>query len=78
MRPEGASVGGKIFGLPPGTPIPETLSGEPLGRAEIFFAHLDQAWSQALFGDHNFVFSGELKHMLGMAKVLAERKDRDA
>jgi 3-hydroxyacyl-[acyl-carrier-protein] dehydratase len=78
MRPEGASVEGKIFGLPPGTPIPETLSGEPLGRAEIFFAHLDQARSQALFGDHNFVFSGELKHMLGLAKVLADRTDREA
>ena len=78
LRPEGASVEGKIFSLPPGTPIPQVLPGEPFGQAEIFFAHLDQARSQALFGDHNFVFSGELKHMLGLAKVLAERKDREA
>ena len=75
LRPEGASVGGKIFGLPGRTPIPKELPGEPFGQAEIFFAHLDQSRSQALFGDHNFVFSGELKHMLGLAKVLAERKD---
>ena len=38
-------------------------------EAEIFFAHLDQARSQQLFGDHNFVFSGELKHLLGLAKA---------
>jgi 3-hydroxyacyl-[acyl-carrier-protein] dehydratase len=75
LRPEGASVAGKVFSLPPGTPVPKELPGEPFGAAEIFFAHLDQARSQALFGDHNFVFSGELKHMLGLAKVLAERKD---
>ena len=31
-------------------------------EAEIFFAHLDQNRSQQLFGDHNFVFSGEMKH----------------
>ena len=47
----------------------------PLGEAEIFFAHLDQARSQQLFGDNNFVFSGELKYMLGLAKVMAERTD---
>jgi 3-hydroxyacyl-[acyl-carrier-protein] dehydratase len=74
LRPEGASVEGKIFSVPPGAPIPATLT-EPMGQAEIFFAHLDQARSQAIFGDHNFVFSGELKHMLGLAKVLADRKD---
>lgn len=77
LRPEGASVEGKVYSLPPGTPIPETLPVEAMGHAEIFFAHLDQARSKALFGDHNFVFSGELKHMLGLAKVLADRKDRE-
>ena len=75
LRPEGASVEGKIHVLPAGTPVPPTWAEAPLGQAEIFFAHLDQARSQQLFGDHNFVFSGELKYMLGLAKVLADRKN---
>ena len=32
---------------------------------------LDQAQSRQLFGEHNFVFSGELKHLLGRAKTVA-------
>ena len=43
-----------------------------VAEAEIFFAHLDQARSQQLFGDHNFVFSGELKEMLGLARLAAQ------
>jgi 3-hydroxyacyl-[acyl-carrier-protein] dehydratase len=73
LRDEGASVQGRVYALASGTPIPQELPGPPMGEAEIFFAHLDQARSQQLFGDHNFVFSGELKHMLGLAKVMAER-----
>src|SRR5262249_25569892 len=72
LRPEGASVHGRVYLAPPAedlTPAPERLIGE----AEIFFAHLDQARSQQIFGDHNFVFSGELKHMLGLARVLTQR-----
>jgi len=68
LRPEGASVRGRVSsanGRDPHAPP------EPVGEAEIFFAHLDQARSQQIFGDHNFVFTGELKHMLGLAKVLA-------
>lgn len=53
LRPEGAAVQGKI-----------SADGEPLGEAEITFAHLDQSRSQQVFGDRNFVFSGELKHLL--------------
>jgi len=64
MRPEGASVHGKVFA---GT------ATEAMAEAEIFFAHLDKSRSQQLFGDHNFVFSGELKHMLGLAKVAAQK-----
>src|SRR5262245_54267601 len=71
LRDEGASVQGRIHAFPGGTPIPKELPGPALGEAEIFFAHLDQARSQQLFGDHNFVFSGELKHMLGLAKLTA-------
>jgi 3-hydroxyacyl-[acyl-carrier-protein] dehydratase len=63
LRPEGASVHGKI------------LVGEELvGEAEIFFAHLDQSRSKQLFGDHNFVFSGELKHLLGLARIQADKE----
>jgi 3-hydroxyacyl-[acyl-carrier-protein] dehydratase len=68
LRPEGASVQGRVV---LGGTTPAVLVAE----AEIFFAHLDQARSQQLFGDHNFVFSGELKHLLGLAKILANRKE---
>src|SRR5262245_62260080 len=74
LRPEGASVHGRVYAMKAGaslSPAPEFLIGE----AEIFFAHLDQARSQQVFGDHNFVFSGELKHMLGLAKVMAQSTD---
>jgi 3-hydroxyacyl-[acyl-carrier-protein] dehydratase len=53
VRPEGAAVQGRI------------LSGaDVLGEAEVTFAHLDQSRSQQIFGDRNFVFSGELKGLL--------------
>lgn len=73
-RPEGASIVGKVFALAPGI-VDTEPSGTPIAEAEIFFAHLDQARSQQLFGEHNFVFSGELKHLLGLAKVVAQRSD---
>jgi 3-hydroxyacyl-[acyl-carrier-protein] dehydratase len=60
LRPEGGIVSGRV------------TSGDALvAEAEIFFAHLDQSRSQQLFGDHNFVFSGELKYLLGIAKQAA-------
>src|SRR5438270_832251 len=64
MRPEGASVQGRVV-----------VAGYPVVEAELFFAHLDQARSQQIFGDQNFVFSGDLKHMLGLAKLAASRAD---
>jgi 3-hydroxyacyl-[acyl-carrier-protein] dehydratase len=64
LRPEGAAVEGRVR-------VADTLVAE----AEIFFAHLDHARSQQLFGDHNFVFSGELQHLLGLAKAIANRTD---
>jgi 3-hydroxyacyl-[acyl-carrier-protein] dehydratase len=74
LRPEGASVIGRVYEIPPGAPLkPET--GALIGEAEIFFAHLDQSRSQQVFGDHNFVFSGELKHMLGLAKAMVQRTE---
>lgn len=53
MRPEGASVAARV-----------TVDGQVTVEAEIFFAHLDQSRSKQLFGDRNFVFSGEFKHLL--------------
>lgn len=54
MRPEGASVSGKVL-----------VDGQVTAEAEIFFAHLDQNRSAQLFGEHNFVFSGEMRYLLG-------------
>ena len=56
-RPEGAAVQGKVL-----------ANGQPLGEAEITFAHLDQSRSQQMFGDQNFVFGGFLKDMLKTIK----------
>jgi len=61
VRPEGASIAGRVL-----------IDGEPIGEAEVTFAHLDQARSQQVFGDRNFVFSGELKHLLGLARAQAQ------
>jgi 3-hydroxyacyl-[acyl-carrier-protein] dehydratase len=54
LRPEGAAVAGRVF-------VEDMLTAE----AEIFFAHLDQNRSAQMFGDHNFVFSGEMRYLLG-------------
>src|SRR5436189_6050635 len=62
LRPEGAAVQGKA-----------RAGGELLAEVEIFFAHLDQNRAQQMFGDHNFVFTGELKRVLGLTKILADR-----
>jgi 3-hydroxyacyl-[acyl-carrier-protein] dehydratase len=62
LREEGASIAGRI-----------QVGDELIGEAEIFFAHLDQARSGAIFGERNFVFSGELKNMLGLAKAAAKK-----
>jgi 3-hydroxyacyl-[acyl-carrier-protein] dehydratase len=53
LRPEGAAVGGRVLS-----------GGAVTAEAEIFFAHLDQNRSQQLFGDHNFVFGSEFRHLL--------------
>jgi len=61
LREEGALVAGRIHS-----------EDELIVEAEIFFAHLDQARSGAIFGDRNFVFSGELKNLVGLAKAAAK------
>ena len=63
LRAEGAVVAGKVTGA----------GGRPVADVEIYFAHLDQSRSQQAFGDRNFVFSGELKHLLGLAKAAADK-----
>jgi 3-hydroxyacyl-[acyl-carrier-protein] dehydratase len=64
LRPEGASVHGRA-----------SAGGETIAEAEIFFAFLDEARSRANFGEHNFVFTGELNYLLGHVRELANRPD---
>jgi 3-hydroxyacyl-[acyl-carrier-protein] dehydratase len=66
LRPEGAAVLGKA-----------SCGGAPVSEAEIFFAHLDQSRSRQMFGDHNFVFSGEMRHLLGRLPGPAGRPDTE-
>lgn len=61
LSEQGAVVDGRIH-----------VGSELIVEAEIFFAYLDQARSGAIFGDRNFVFSGELKNLLGLAKAVAK------
>ena len=58
VRPEGASVQGRVL-----------VKGQVAVEAEIFFAHLDKNRSKQLFGDHNFVFSGELKNAIDRVRT---------
>jgi 3-hydroxyacyl-[acyl-carrier-protein] dehydratase len=77
LRPEGASIRGRVFVAGQADVLAQT-PGTLLAEAEIFFAHLDQSRSQQLFGDHNFVFSGELKHLLGLARVISQQSGKEA
>jgi 3-hydroxyacyl-[acyl-carrier-protein] dehydratase len=64
LRPEGAAVRGKVYSAD-GPPGGDSAAAALVAEAEIFFAHLDQSRSRELFGEHNFVFSGEMKYLLG-------------
>src|SRR5437016_12793618 len=59
LAPEGAVIKGRV-----------TSGDDLIAEAEIFFAHLDQNRSAAIFGDHNFVFSGDLKYLLESVKKI--------
>jgi 3-hydroxyacyl-[acyl-carrier-protein] dehydratase len=61
LREEGAAVKGRVL-----------VNGTVTAEAEIFFAHLDQARSKQLFGEGNFVFTGEMKYLLGRLTELAK------
>jgi 3-hydroxyacyl-[acyl-carrier-protein] dehydratase len=67
LREEGASVAGRVL-----------VGGTVTAEAEIFFAHLDQSRSQQLFGGENFVFSGEMKYLLGRLTDLSPKPKTDA
>jgi 3-hydroxyacyl-[acyl-carrier-protein] dehydratase len=64
LREEAANVVGKI-----------TSSGELVGEAEIMFAYLDKSRAGAIFGDGNFVFTGELMKVLGLSKLQEALKE---
>lgn len=53
LRQEGASVEAKV-----------TVEQKLTVEAEIFFAFLDQSRSKEVFGEENFVFTGEFRHLL--------------
>lgn len=59
LRAEGATIQGQVHSGP-----------DLVATAEIMFAHLDQARSSQMFGDQNFVFSGELKKLLGLNQLV--------
>ena len=80
IREEGASITGKVHVAERPLTALAASQGPPgplVAEAEIFFAHLDQSRSQQVFGETNFVFSGELKHLLGLARVVADRTPMD-
>ena len=61
LRTEAAIVRGRV-----------ECGGNLICEADIFFAHLDRNQSKATFGDDNFVFTGELKYLLGQARLDAQ------
>ncbi len=63
LRQEGAAVIGRAL-----------VGTELVAEAEIFFAHLDQNRARQLFGEQNFVFGGELKHLFGRLASLSPRQ----
>jgi 3-hydroxyacyl-[acyl-carrier-protein] dehydratase len=67
LREEGASVAGRVL-----------VGGTVTAEAEIFFAHLDRSRSQQLFGQENFVFSGEMKYLLGRLTDVSPKSKPDA
>ena len=46
---------------------------ELIAEAEIFFAHVDPSQTRDLMGTDNFVFTGNLQKMLGLAKAAAKK-----
>ncbi len=61
LRPEGASVSGTVV-----------VDNQVTAEAEIFFAHLDQNRSAAIFGEHNFVFGSEMRTLVAKLTKVAK------
>ena len=51
------------------------VGDELIGEAEIFFAHVGPEQLKALTGADNFVFTGNLQKMLGLAKAAAKKAE---
>jgi len=66
LRPEGASVAGRIL-----------VEGAVVAEAEIFFAHLDQNRAAAIFGEHNFVFGDEMRSLVSRLTRAMRAQPRD-
>ena len=62
LRPEGAAVACKVL-----------VEGQVTVEAEIFFAHLDQNRAAAIFGEHNFVFGGEMRALVSKLTSVARK-----
>ncbi|HKB01061.1 MAG TPA: 3-hydroxyacyl-ACP dehydratase FabZ family protein [Gemmataceae bacterium] len=60
---------GDVGGLVSGT---VHVGDELIGEAEIFFAHVEPDQVKALTGSDNFVFTGNLHKLLGLAKAAAK------
>jgi len=60
---------GDVGGLVSGT---VHVGDELIGEAEIFFAHVEPDQVKALTGSDNFVFTGNLQKMLGLARAAAK------
>jgi 3-hydroxyacyl-[acyl-carrier-protein] dehydratase len=62
---------GDVGGLVSGT---VHAGDELIGEAEIFFAHVGPDQLKELTGADNFVFTGNLQKMLGLAKAAANKR----
>ncbi len=54
------------------------VGAELIGEAEIFFAHVDPSQTKDLLGEENFVFTGQLQKMLGLAKAASKTAAQSA
>jgi 3-hydroxyacyl-[acyl-carrier-protein] dehydratase len=61
---------GDVGGLVSGT---VHVGDELIGEAEIFFAHVEPDQLKELTGSDNFVFTGNLHKLLGLAKAAARK-----
>jgi 3-hydroxyacyl-[acyl-carrier-protein] dehydratase len=62
----------EVGGLVTGT---VRVGDEVIAEAEIFFAHVEPDQLKDLTGSENFVFTGNLQKMLGLAKAAAKKAE---